>query len=243
MKHNYYYSDPFVLAYDSGEKETYTKDEVAALVAETESKVKETFSKSELALKEEIAALQSKASLTDKERKDLNDRVEQLSSQQKSVAQQAQIEREKLLAKFEKEKQELTQGVELWRNKFTTQLVEGSLLSAAAKHKAYNPEQIVRLFGSQTQLIEELDATGQKTGNLKPVVKISVKDSKGVTQNLELDPDAALKAISEQEDYANLFSDPSKGGRGGSNGGAAPDMSAILADPKAFREARKQGKI
>lgn len=243
MNRNRYFSEPFVLVYDDT-KETYTKDEVAALVAEAEAKVKDSFGKAELALTEEIAALQSKASLTDKERKDLNDRVEQLSSQQKSAAQQAQIERDKLIKKHETEKAELTQGVELWKSKFTSSQIEGSLLSAAAKHKAYNPQQIVRLFGSQTSLIEELDATGQKTGNYKPVVKISVKDSKGVVQDLELDPDAALKAISEQEDFANLFSDPSKGGRGGGNGGGGQqDMAALLADPKAFREARRAGKI
>ena len=243
MRQNIILCEPFILVYDSEDKETYTKDEVQALVAETETKLKETYGKTELALREEITALQSKGTLTDKERKDLNDRVEQLSTQQKSKEQQAQIERDKLVKAHEKEKKELAEGMESWKNRYVSSTINGSLLSAAAKHNAYNPEQIVRLFGSQTSLVDELDAAGKPTGQLKPIVKIQVKDDKGVMSDLELSPDEAIKAIAEQDDFANLFNDQSKGGRGGSGKGTQTDTKALLLDPKKYREARAAGNI
>jgi hypothetical protein len=229
----------FTLVYDDT-KETYTKEEYSAALEQQTQKLTEDFSKRELALKEEITALGSRASLTEKERKDLNDRVELLGNEQKTRAEQHRIELDKLTKKHTKELEDTIKDRDAWQSRYSSSLIKSELISAATKYKAYRPEQIFNLLVSNTNLVQELDEKNQPTGNLVPKVKITLSGDKG-PQTLELSPDEAIKTLSENEDYLNLFIDGTKGGRGGSNKGQQADMKTLTSDPAAYRAARKPG--
>ena len=195
---------------------------------------------------QELEALKKRSSLTEKERKDLEDRIDNMKSELMTKEELAAKERDKLLSRHKEEVTGLTTELDTWKGRFTSSTISRAITDAAVTHDAYSPEQIVALLQTRTQLVEDLDDEGKPTGVLTPKVKFEDvgKDNKPVT--LDLSVEEAVKRMSELDKYLNLFKDKGTGGLGGSNrsaGGGKTDAKTIAQDPAKYREARKKGTL
>lgn len=224
-------------------QDTFTKEQVEKIVQKRVANQTKTKDK----LVAELEALRSKAQLTVEEKKDLENRIEQIQNESMSKEQLAAKERKKLQEKTKKDLEDLTSDRDQWKNRYTESTIERDLLDAASENKAISPKQIVRLFRSDSELVEELDKDKKPTGNLVTKVSLMDTDDEGNTVKLKLPPKEAIKRMAEMEEYENLFNYEGVGGVGRRNrpsGGAASDARELAArDPKAYMEARKSGKV
>lgn len=93
--------------------------------------------------------------------------------------------------------------------------------------------------------VSEVLKDGEPTGQFEVKVKISSKNDKGQPIVLDLDPTQAVKHLSEDDAFLNLFKNKSQGGYGGRNSGntGSLDPATLAKDPAAYRKARQEGKL
>ena len=189
---------------------------------------------------DELKNLQAKASLTTKERTDLDKRVETLQNELLTKEELAKRERDKLINESETIKKQLETERDDWRSKYTDSTIQRSLVDAALKYKARNPQHIVALLKNNTDLTEEIDKEGKTTGNLIPKVKLTYTDDKGKVIPLEFTADDAVRHLSEQKEHFNLFDDGTPGGFGFSKSQIpdSVDLREMSKDPESYRKNR-----
>jgi hypothetical protein len=195
---------------------------------------------------DELEALRAKANLTEEERQQYDDRIEQMKNELLTKEQLTQKEREKTEKAYKKELEKLTGERDNWKGRFTEATITRAITDAAVSNDAYVPGQIVAIVRPATQLAEELDGEGKPTGKLVPIVELHDKDKDGKPVTLKLSPKDAVKRMKEMDEYLNLFKGEGTGGLGGMNrGGSAKqtDLKNLAKDPAAYRKARKEGKV
>lgn len=222
-------------------KKTFTQDDVNKILAADRRKHKGDLQKAI----DELEAVKVKADLTSKERSDLEERLDDLKGQLLTKEELAEKEKQKTNKRHAEEVGKLTGEVDLWRTRYTKSSIDRAITDASSKHKAFSGEQIIAILGPKTQMVEEVNKEGEKTGNLVPRVQFPDSDKDGKPVTLDLAVDDAVKRMTEMDAYQNLFQAEGSGGLGATNrGGAKPeDMSTLLKDPRKYREARKSGKI
>jgi hypothetical protein len=101
---------------------------------------------------------------------------------------------------------ELEESATFWENKYTQSSIDTALQSAAVKHEAWNPGQVLTQLGPQTKMVEELDSKGKGTGNFKPMVELSVMNEEtGEPEVLQMTPDEAVQQLKKVDEHKNLF--------------------------------------
>lgn len=228
---------------DLDASDKYTKEQVEKMIQQRLS----TSTKAQEKLNNEIESLKQRGQLTAQEKKELEDRLEQIQNETLTKEQLASKERKKLEQQSKKQIEDLTNDINKWKTLHTNSTIERDLLDAASANKAISPQQLVKLLRADSELVEELDKEKQPTGRLTTRVTIIDTDDKGEPVKLRLTPQEAIKRMKEMEDCENLFEYEGKGGFGGRNrpaGGTASDLRDLAAkDPKAYIEGRKAGKI
>lgn len=223
---------------DADDKVTMTKAELQAQIATATAEVK----KQQQQALAELQALQGKAQLTAKERQQLEQKLEELTTQSLTKEELAKREIDKTKKKYDQELATTTQERDLWKTKFTETTILRTIADAANSNEAFNPNQIIAILRGDTQLKEGLDAEGRPTGQFEARVKF--KDTKD-NQPIELDLSVteAVKRMREIEGYQNLFKGQGNGGQGNPNrgGGAKIDISKLT--PQQYRELRAKGQI
>jgi vacuolar-type H+-ATPase subunit I/STV1 len=214
----------------------------AALQAEHE-RLKEAQTRS----LEEIDALSKKTSLTERERNDMDERLKTMRAQVQSDKTISEQERVKLTKKHQKELEGIAAEKQQWQSRYTELVVDNSLQSAAIEHKAYNPKQLISILRPQTELVEELDEDNKPTGRLQTRVNMDVPDEKDKTKmiKVKLSPSEAVKRMSADDSYMNLFNVEGTNGMGrrrAGGGGGVNSLADVASDPVAYRKARAEGK-
>ena len=194
---------------------------------------------------DELEAIKTKADLSKQERTDLDGRIEELQNQLLTKEELADKEKVKISRKHADTVKALEADVVEWKARFTTSTIDRAITDAASAHKAFANEQIVALLKPNTQLTEELDKEGGKTGNLVPRVQFQDTDKDGKPVTLDLAVGEAVKRMTEIDKYLNLFQGDGTGGLGASTkpGTKPEDMSTLAKDPAKYRAARKAGKL
>lgn len=194
---------------------------------------------------EELELLKSKATMTEQERTDLEKRIDTLSKTIQTKEEIAKAEKDKLEKELKAKDEAALKERDFWKNRFTQSTIETAITTAAAKHKAYNPTQVIALLKPVTQLTEKLDEGGKPTGQLIPTATLETVDKDGKPVTLSLSVDEAMEKMKEMTEYQNLFNADGSGGTGTFNrkGGQKPDAKTLAKDPAAYREARKSGKL
>ena len=220
---------------------TFTQDELNKIVGEERRKQKTANDK----LATELEALKNKASLSAQEREELELRVESLRSEHMTKEELAKQEKDKLDKKYKGELDTKTKEAETWRAKYTQSTINRSITDAAIATEAFSPKQIVAQLAANARLVEELDENNKPTGDFVAKVRITDKGKDGKDVTLDLPVLEAVKRMSEQDDFANLFKGKGTGGTGSQNrgGGKALDATDLAKDPAAYRAARKAGKL
>ena len=223
-----------------GDDKTFTQEQVNTMMAK-EKREHETRTQKALG---ELKALQTRANLTTKERSDLESRVEQMQNELLTKEQLATKEKEKSTKAHEKVVEDITVDRDAWKERFTQSTILRSIQDAAIENGAVSPDQIVRMLGSDTRLVEEMK-DGAATGKLVPQIKMDDVDKDGKPVTLDLVINEAVKRMSDMEQHGNLFRAEGAGGIGGTNqdSGRPPDIVAIAEDPVAYRKGRADGTI
>jgi hypothetical protein len=201
----------------SGDEKKVPQSKVNALVAEERRKAEERFKAQQREQLAELEKLRKDKNLTDESRAALNKRVEELEGA--LLTEQEKLQREKTA--LEKKQQEALEVANAerdeWKNRYEAHLIENSILSAAAKHKAYNPQQIVDHVGRLAVLEEVKDNLQKPTGRFEAVVKVQVEED-GQQVEKALTVDEYVKTLKGKDEYINLFLPDRVGGTGGRPG-------------------------
>lgn len=217
----------------------FTQEEVDALIAEKDK----TFKQGQQRLVDELQALKQKATLTAEERAELDTRIKDLQEQLLTKEELAKQEADRLKAVAETQLKTLTSERDTWRNKYVQSTIVRSIVDAAVSAKAYNPEQIVALLQSDTNLKEE--KSGEEV-NYVPRVKFRDVDKEGKPVILDLTVPETVKRMKEIPKYQNLFVGDGTGGLGNDNNPnnqGKLDIREIAKDPVKYRKFRAEGKI
>lgn len=218
--------------------DTIKKDDLDRMLAENSRKHQQVVD----GLKAELDALSKRSNLSAKDREDLEQRVNELNNKLLTKEEMAKQEKDKLLKQHQSERENLESEAKAWRGRYESTRIVSSLSDAAAKHKAYNPQQVVTMLRGETRLVE-VEKDGQGTGDFEVRVKLNSKDSKGQPVQLDLAPDEAVKHMSEQDEYLNLFTADGSPGTGSRKSKDNLDPTELAKDPAAYRQARKEGRI
>ena len=221
---------------------TFTQDQLNKILADDrrrhEAKIRQVL--------EEADALKAKASLTDEERTDLENRLESMRNDLLTKEELAKKEKDKLAKKFAEDTQKLTADRDAWQQRFTRQTIERTIIDASIENEAFVPEQIVAMLRTDTKLEEALDEDGRPTGQYLPKVTFADTDKDGKPVTLSLSVKEAVKRMTEIPKYGNLFKGKGTGGLGNQNTGSGSrhqDAATLAKDPAAYRAARKEGRI
>lgn len=220
---------------------SFTQEEVNKILAQEKRKHQGVTQKA----LQEVEALRKKSSLTEKERHELDERVDQLKTSLLTEQEKAKRNADKLRQQHRERVLGLEAERDTWKTRYTDSTIERSLTDAAATNNAFNPKQIVAILGRNTRLVEELDGEGTPTGQLVPKVSFQDKNKEGKNVVLDLSPDEAIKRMKEIPEYLNLFKVEGTGGAGlrSQPSGKKLDVRELAKDPVAYRKAKAEGLI
>lgn len=207
-------------------KDLIPQSKVNAILAEEKRKYQEQQRK----MAQELENLKNSASLTAKEKEDLQARLDELNNSLLTKEELAKQERDKQEKKYQTDLTKVTQEMSTWRDRYTNESIVRSITDAASANDAWSTEPIVALLRPNTKLVEEKDDDGKPTGNLIPRVKFQGEDKEGKQVTLDLTVPEAVKQMKDLPNrYGNLFKSAASGGLGSAAGAAS---SGRLPDPR-----------
>ena len=179
----------------------------------------------------DLEALKTKHQLSNKEREELDKQVQSLKQEYMTKEELAKEAESKLRKQADDERTNLVKEVETWKGKYHDSTINRALLDAAVANDAYNPNQVIALLRTQTNLVDV-------EGKLEPRVSLTVKD-----KTLALSPTEAVAKMKEDDAFLNLFKVKGKGGHGGTGNADPTTIDVKNLTPERYRELRKSGKL
>lgn len=182
---------------------TFTQDEVNKFLADDRRKHTEKYQSLESSYQE----LLKNQGLSQEDRDRLEQQLDDLRKQHRTKEQQLAYEKKEAEEKFQKEVEGLKKEKTIWEQRFTESTIMQALQSAAIKHEAFNPQQIIVQLRGHTKLTEKMDHAGKPTGQLVPMVEMTVRnEDSGVTEQLQMTPDEAVEYMKKNpEQWGNFF--------------------------------------
>lgn len=201
---------------------TFTQKDVDEIVVKRNKKVKAQLEQMERnyqkLLKEQGMSAEMRAQLE----KDLDDvRAQMMTKEEKLKAEKkrTELEYQERVKQVESERDE-------YRLRFESSTINRAISDAQQKHQGYNSDQFIALLGPKSQIVEELDAKGEKTGQLVPRIQWNVSKEDGTVEKVLLTPDEAVERMKEDTDqYGNMFRPNIATGVGG---GTAPGTQSAM---------------
>lgn len=195
-------------------KRTYTDEEVQKLI-ESERKRNQDQTRATI---QNLETLRQNQTLSEQEKTGLSKQIEDLNRSLLSKEELAKRERERLVNEHKSTLDTVTKDRDTWRIRFEDSQITRAITDAAIKGDAFNANLIVPLMKPNAALVEN-QVDGHPTGTFSVKIAMSVAEN-GVTKNLELTPEEAIKLMKDKPDeYGNLFKGNLVGGVGG---GASP---------------------
>jgi len=222
---------------------TFTQEDLNRILAEDRRKHQTQLKEQEARLAEVLKS----ASLTEQDRKALQENLVSVQGQLRSVEAQAAKEKQELEQSYQARMVEIEKKATTWESMYRDSTVQRSLQDAAVKNDAFSPSQIVTLLKPMTKLVEQLDPiTKRPTGQYE--VQVEMMDVNPKTNELEKmvrSPEEAVKRMKELPDqYGNLFKSGvvSGIGSGSATGGFTPGSGGKIdvrkLTPAQYREIR-----
>lgn len=162
----------------------FTQEEVNTLLADNKRNLKKELD--ELKKNGDPVALQKK--------------IKELSDAMLTKEELARQQSEELKNSFETQIKELTGKAETWEQRYISKEVEVAIASAAAKHDAFDADQLSLIIGPKTRVEEITDDKGVGTGRFKSITTIEIDGKK-----LELPTVDAVGKLREAGLYPNQF--------------------------------------
>jgi hypothetical protein len=203
-------------------------DAIAAERRKQETKYRKELEKTEVTYKELLA---NSKSLTDQERKTLQDNLETIQGQLRSKEQQAAQEKKELEASYQGKLTAAEQRAVAAEQRWRDSTIMRALQDAAVENEAYNTRQVTTLLKDMTRLVERVDANGKGTGQFDVMVDFPDKDNTtGQEIKTTKTPSEAVKRMTEIAEFQNLFRKNVVSGVGGNSaiGGLAPGSNGRI---------------
>lgn len=203
----------------------FNTDQVNKIVQERLAKERKRQSEENSKLQKKLEEVLANQSLTEEERADLQQTIEDMRKQNRTKEEEAKHQRRQLQEEYEKRLKEAVEKAGYWENEYRSQTINRSLMDAAVKHDAFMPTQVVTILKEYTKLVQPRDEGGKpiEGAGLEPLVDlpdVDAEDGKAIiTQRNPEDAVARLKELQPNLFKANVVS-----GVGGnsSTGGVAP---------------------
>jgi len=188
----------------------------------------------------ELEKLKQSQGRTQEERDSLQARIDELQTQFLSKEELAKKEKEKLEKDHKSTLSTMTTERDQWRDLYHSSTISRSLLDAAIKFEAFNPDQIAAILEKHTRLVEDKDEEGKSRGYI-PRVKFTDIDGDGKPILLDLTVTEAVKRMKDlPERFGNLFKSNLTGGIGGNGTTGGRRVEPGKMSTKEYMEARKK---
>lgn len=192
-------------------KKTYTQEEVSEMVLKERKRLEER-NKKTLA---DLESLKKSKNLTNEEKANLQQRIDELTTSMMTKEQLAEKERKKLEKQYETELTKEREEKQAWQNRFVTTSILREISDAAHANEAFNPEIVTAVLQPITSLREKTDEEGNPIGVFEARVKYKDVDKDGKPVTLDLTVAEAVKAMKNTPDkYGSLFKSTATGGIG-----------------------------
>ena len=96
-------------------------------------------------------------------------------------------------------------NTDAWRKRFEDSAIQNALVDAAHRSDAFSADQITRLLGPSTRVVERTDERGKGTGDYEVVVDLPDSDEQGNPTTRTLSAREALETMQAKPIYGNLF--------------------------------------
>lgn len=219
----------------------FTQDELNTIMADERRKEQTKAAEKLNGLQVEVEALRKRGGDTTA----LQAKVEELNSQLLTKEQLAKKKEAEDKAVYEAEQKRLQEKNNAWEEKYMKTVRKTALTSAAAKHDAFDPEQLELILAPVTTVKEKTDNEGKGTGEYEVVTAITI-DGKTLT----LPVDEAVEKMRAEKRFANQFRAKGQPGTGltlnnlpGNQGVSSVDYTKPDEMQSYIREQRKKGLI
>lgn len=212
----------------SPEQQKKFNDAIATERRKQEAKYRKELEKTEATYKELLA---NNNSLTEKERKTLQDNLDTIQGQLRSREQQAAQEKKELETSYQGKLAAAEQRAIAAEQRWRDSTIMRALQDAAVEHEAYSTRQVVMLLKDWTRLVEKVDANGKGTGQFDVMVDFPDKDATtGQEIKTTKTPSEAVKRMTDVTEYQNLFRRNVVSGVGGNSaiGGLTPGSNGRI---------------
>jgi len=202
---------------------TFTQEQVNGIVAADRRKLEDALKKTE----QQYQDLLKSQSLTEQERKALQENLAVVQGQLRSKEEQLALEKKQVEEAYAGKLQELEKKAAFFETLYRDSTIERALTDAAVKNDAWSPLQIVVQLRSQTKMLEETDSkTGKLTGKFRPMVEMqTLNTTTGEMETKAYSPDEAVKKMKEMpEQFGNLFRPNVVSGIGAGTATGGPNM-------------------
>jgi len=189
---------------DGGAVRTFTQDDLNKVLAEDRRKHQIKLQELETKLR---AALDSNT-LTEKDRKALQENLETVQGQLRSKEEQLLVEKKQLQEQYAVQLKEAHEKASFFETLYRDSTVDRALTDAAVKHEAFQPFQLVTQLRPLTKLVPEVDPrTGKPTGKYKPMVEMqTVNQTTGEMETKAYTPEDAVKKMKDDPStWGNMF--------------------------------------
>lgn len=218
-------------------KTTFTQAELNLVLAENKRRAKSQVEKQI----RELEMLKKSQTLTEKDKKDLQTRIDEMSSTLLTKEELARKERERLESTHKANLQSVTEERNAWQNRFTKSTINSAIIGEAVRSEAFDPDSLIAILGPNTRLVENVDADGKGTDEFIAKVKFSDVNEEGHPIALDLTVPEVVKRMKELPKYGYLFKSTATGGLGTPpNPAAGSKVDVSKMTPAQYREHRKK---
>ena len=177
----------------------FTQDELNKILAEDKRKHQAALAKVEAKLQETLKS----ATLSEQDRKTLEENLQAVQGQLRTKEQQAALERKQLEEQYQARVVDIEKKAIFFETLYRDSTIERALQDAAVKNDAFSPSQIITQVRPWTKMIEIMDEkTGKGTGKYKPVVDMpDVDATTGEQVVMTRTPEEAVKRMKELPEH------------------------------------------
>ena len=138
--------------------------------------------------------------LSVKEREQLATQLEAMAAENRTREEQLLHERTQLEKRHAEALAEEKKHTDAWRKRFEDSAIQNALVDAAHRSDAFSADQITRLLGPSTRVVERTDERGKGTGDYEVVVDLPDTDEQGNPTTRTL----SARGVGDDADEAGL---------------------------------------
>ena len=205
----------------AGDEKKFTQEDLNRIAAQNKRTLQDQLKATEAkysTLETSYQELLQNQNLTNDEREGLQTQLSDLQKQFRTKEQQLAFEKKQAEDAANATIDSLREASTIWEQRYTDTTIRTELQSAAVKYNAYNPDQIIVQLRGNTKLVEQVDGAGKPTGQLKPMVEMTVTNDEGAPEVLQMTPDEAVAHMQKTPElWGNLFANNIREGIGSSS--------------------------